>query len=62
MYTVTSPLPALLQLVTGIARSVSHGHQGIHRSRLAGHVGTGNTLLVAPTAQRHGGKHRAVSA
>jgi hypothetical protein len=34
-------------------------HSGAHRSHYAGHVGTSNTCLVARSAQRGTGKHRA---
>lgn len=58
MITLMAHRPKLLQLVTEIAHLVSHGHHRVHQSRHAGHVGTGNTLLVSPNAQRIGGKHR----
>jgi len=58
MATITANLPLVLQLVTRIARLVSHSHRSAHQSRTAGHVGTAKTFLVAPTAQRGNGKHR----
>ena len=62
MTTITNNSPIFLRGVTHIARSVAHGHRGSHRSRTSGHVGTGNTLLVAPMVQRGRGKHRSVRA
>jgi hypothetical protein len=61
MTTITAQLPIFLRQVTDIARSVAHRHQGAHHTSHGGHVGTGRTLLVARSAQRHGGLHRAVT-
>lgn len=58
MATLTTPRPVVLRLVTEIAHLVSHGSHRATHSRPGGSLGTGNTLLVAPKAQRHGGKHR----
>lgn len=62
MATLATPLPGLLQVVTQINRLVALRHRGAHQSRTGGHVGTSNTVLVARSAQRQNGKHRAVSA
>ena len=62
MATLTAQPSIVLQVVTRIAQMVSHGHHAAHHSRHAGTVGTGNTLLVAPMAQRGNGKHRASAA
>lgn len=58
MTTITNSLPVLLRLVTHINLSVAHGHHRATHSRHGGSLGTGNTLLVARSAQRGNGKHR----
>lgn len=58
MTTIANSLPVLLQVVTWVNRTVAHGDHRSTHSRHGGSVGTGNTLLVARSAQRGNGKHR----
>jgi hypothetical protein len=60
--TLMAQSPRLLHLVTYIAQMVSQGDHRSTHSRHGGSIGTNKTFLVAPTAQRGPGKHRAVSA
>jgi hypothetical protein len=62
MHSLSTRLPIDLHVVTEIAQKVSHGHHRATHSRHGGSLGTSNTFLVAPKAQRRGGKHRAVTA
>jgi hypothetical protein len=59
MYTLIAQSPISLRIVAQINRLASNYAAGAHQSRTAGHVGTGNTPLVARSAQRGTGKHRA---
>lgn len=58
MHTLMAQSPRLLQIVAQINRLVSQGDHRSTHSRHGGSLGTGNTLLVARSAQHHGGKHR----
>lgn len=58
MSTLMAQSPRLLHLVTYIAQMVSQGDHRSTHSRHGGSLGTGNTLLVARSAQRGHGKHR----
>lgn len=58
MHTLMAQSPRLLQIVAQINRSVAKGHHRSTHSRHGGSLGTGNTLLVARSAQRGTGKHR----